>query len=440
MKLIEIICLSVLNFNQVDSTNISQVELLARCPRYEISLTKVDYSFGLIDPFYSFVQNIYHNVQLNMNDCYRKKLVNIILSSNNHFLTDYIHHLLLKQPWIITLLILSVLYIIIVPICGILFFCDLCTCATASSISSSKILTITGESKSSKYLFALNLTMMTIVLMVILILTVVYIKSVSYAVIGTDRIHQSMDGIYTDINFLIISTSNDLTCKLNKTLRKLSAGINDTIQQFPNRTIKALQQDCPIATLPMVIERFEIKNVTHFINDVILSIKSTKLLASKLPNSIYRQSSMQNMNSTLERIENRLATLLQQYNDIFKIANNTRNNVEFLLDNITGKVIYFYSNFEIAFKFKNECDRNRSKQQGYWRCAGVWSLHAAGAAFFTGWIMMLIASITFLGAFGVETICQPFFRDEQMHLYRSPYFNSAIAHLINFSESSVGIG
>ncbi|EJW73205.1 hypothetical protein WUBG_15888 [Wuchereria bancrofti] len=85
-------------------------------------------------------------------------------------------------------------------------------------------------------------------------------------------------------------------------------------------------------------------------------------------------------------------------------------------------------------------DRYRFAQQTNWRCAGLWSLQTAGAAFFTGWITMLIASMTFMGGFSVETICQPFFRDKQMHLYRSWYFNRAVTNLINFSKLTAGIG
>lgn len=58
-----------------------------------------------------------------------------------------------------------------------------------------------------------------------------------------------------------------------------------------------------------------------------------------------------------------------------------------------GMIFFFF--FLIFFTLNNLSndfsDRYRWNQQGNWRCAGLWSLHAVGAAFFTGWITMLIA-------------------------------------------------
>ncbi|KAL3993954.1 Prominin family protein [Acanthocheilonema viteae] len=507
MKLIAIIFLPLFNFNQVNAINISQEELSPKCLKYEINLTRVNYSFGFMDPFYNFAQNLIQSI---INSYYQKKLISVILSSYNHFQADSIHHILLQQRWIIVLLILSILYIVLLPICGILFFCDLCFCATADSISSSEVLEITKKNKLAKFLFVLILIMMAIILVIIATSMIVYIRSVSYTVTGTNSMCQSMDDIYADVNLLIVATSNDLICMLNKTLRKLGAGINDTIQQLPHKIIGTLKQDFPITSLPMVIEKFEAKNVTHFIDDLILAIKSTKLLATNLPNALYRQSFMKNMIKTLERIENYLTILLQQYSDIRKTAKKTQNNVEILLDRVTERVnrtLKRTSNFIIEISKKTNLiigkinqiiynlhvivrdgyqkihkfmkttlraaaisiflfaiipvlllivpsiivitcgiyllarsDRYRWKQQANWRCAGLWSLHVAGAVFFTGWITMLIASMTFLGGFAVEAICQPFFRDEQMHLYRSSYFNNAIAKFVKFSELSVSTG
>nr|CDQ03123.1 Bm1071, isoform a [Brugia malayi] len=436
----------------------------------------------------------------------------MILSSNNHFQTENIYHFLLQQPWAMVVLISSAVYIVVLPICGILFFCDSCSCATADSLSSSEALEITEESKTSKYLFALSLTMMTIVIAVILMLMIVYIESVSYAIIGSNEIDRSMDAIYADINLLTNTTFTDLTCKLNETFKKLSARINISIHRLPNKIFASLKQHCPIISLPQVIERFQIKNVTNFIGNITLAIKSTKSLANNLPKTLYQQSSMQNMIDTLEMISH-LITLLQQYNDIYKAANNTRNNVEFYSDDIIkmisltlkpsnsfinvtlrknnliimkmGQIIsnlhfiiqegYHKINNVIKTPLKNPAfkaaifsisifaivpvllviipsiivitcgiymliRKYRFAQQANWRCAGLWSLQTAGAAFFTGWITMLIASITFMGGFSVETICQPFFHDKQMHLYRSWYFNRAVTNLINFSKLTAGIG
>ncbi|EJW77724.1 hypothetical protein WUBG_11366, partial [Wuchereria bancrofti] len=50
--------------------------------------------------------------------------------------------------------------------------------------------------KTSKYLFALSLTMMAIVIAVILMLMIVYVESVRYTLIGSNEIDRSMDGIY----------------------------------------------------------------------------------------------------------------------------------------------------------------------------------------------------------------------------------------------------
>uniref|UniRef100_A0AAF5PX78 Uncharacterized protein n=2 Tax=Wuchereria bancrofti TaxID=6293 RepID=A0AAF5PX78_WUCBA len=439
----------------------------------------------------------------------------MILSPTNHFQVENIYHFLLQQPWAMIVLLSSVFYIVVLPICGILFFCDSCICATADSLSSSEALEITEENKTSKYLFALSLTMMAIVIAVILMLMIVYVESVRYTLIGSNEIDRSMDGIYADINLLTNAAFTDLTCKLNKTFKKLSTRINVSIYQLPNKIFASLKQHCPIISLPQVIERFEIKNVTNFIGNITLAIKSTKSLTNNLPKILYQQSSMQNMIDTLEMIENNVITLLQQYNDIYKAANNTRNNVEFFSDdiikmvsltlkppksfiNITlkknnlviikmGQIIsnlhfviqegYQKINNAIKTNLKNPAfkaaifsiyifaivpvvlvvipsivvitcgiyllvrnDRYRFAQQTNWRCAGLWSLQTAGAAFFTGWITMLIASMTFMGGFSVETICQPFFRDKQMHLYRSWYFNRAVTNLINFSKLTAGIG
>ncbi|VBB27699.1 unnamed protein product, partial [Acanthocheilonema viteae] len=278
--------------------------------------------------------------------------------------------------------------------------------------------------------------MMAIILVIIATSMIVYIRSVSYTVTGTNSMCQSMDDIYADVNLLIVATSNDLICMLNKTLRKLGAGINDTIQQLPHKIIGTLKQDFPITSLPMVIEKFEAKNVTHFIDDLILAIKSTKLLATNLPNALYRQSFMKNMIKTLERIENYLTILLQNPGfqaaaiSIFLFAI-----IPVLLLIVPSIIVITCGIYLLA-----RSDRYRWKQQANWRCAGLWSLHVAGAVFFTGWITMLIASMTFLGGFAVEAICQPFFRDEQMHLYRSSYFNNAIAKFVKFSELSVSTG
>ncbi|EFO21504.1 hypothetical protein LOAG_06985 [Loa loa] len=356
MEFIAIIVLSLLHFSPGNSVtannNISQEDLSTRCLREEINLTQVYFSFGFMNSFYNFVQKICHHMQSTMNDCYQKKLVGIILSSNNYFHAENIYHLLLQQPWSMIMLILNMLYIILLPICGILFFCDSCVCVTADSLSSSEILEITEENKISKYLFALSLIMMIITVTVILILMIAYLESVRHTVTGSNGISQSMSSIYTDINLLTNATSTDVTCKLNKTLQKLCIGINNTIQELPNRIIQTLKQDYPITSLSVVIERFEIKNVIDFIDNIILTITSTKILASNLPKTLYQQSSMQNIIDTLQRIENRVTALLQQYNDTLKATNNTRNNVEFYLDNIIETVVYFYANFNFIFKFK----------------------------------------------------------------------------------------
>uniref|UniRef100_A0A1I8ER03 Uncharacterized protein n=1 Tax=Wuchereria bancrofti TaxID=6293 RepID=A0A1I8ER03_WUCBA len=243
-----------------------------------------------MNSFYNFVQNVCYHMQATISDFYQKKLVDMILSPTNHFQVENIYHFLLQQ------------------------------------------------NKTSKYLFALSLTMMAIVIAVILMLMIVYVESVRYTLIGSNEIDRSMDGIYADINLLTNAAFTDLTCKLNKTFKKLSTRINVSIYQLPNKIFASLKQHCPIISLPQVIERFEIKNVTNFIGNITLAIKSTKSLTNNLPKILYQQSSMQNMIDTLEMIENNVITLLQQYNDIYKAANNTRNNVEFFSDDIIKMV------------------------------------------------------------------------------------------------------
>ncbi|VDN90760.1 unnamed protein product [Brugia pahangi] len=445
-----------------------------------------------MNSFYNFVQNICYHMQTTMSDFYQKKLVDMILSSNNHFQAKNIYHFLLQQPWAMVVLISSAVYIVVLPICGILFFCDSCSCATADSLSSSEALEITEESKTSKYLFALSLTMMTIVIVVILMLMIVYIESVSYAITGSNEIDRSMDAIYADINLLTNTTFTDLTCKLNETFKNLSTRINISIHRLPNKIFASLKQHCPIISLPQVIERFQIKNVTNFIGNITLAIKSTKSLANNLPKTLYQQSSMKNMIDTLEMIENHLTTLLQisltlkPSNSFINVTLRKNNLIIMKMGQIISNLHFIiqegYQKINNVIKtplkvchFQNPAfkaaifsisifaivpallvivpsiivitcgiymltRKYRFAQQANWRCAGLWSLQTAGAAFFTGWITMLIASITFMGGFSVETICQPFFHDKQMHLYRSWYFNRAVTNLINFSKLTAGIG
>ncbi|VDM07196.1 unnamed protein product [Wuchereria bancrofti] len=485
--------------------------------REEINLTEVYYSFGFMNSFYNFVQNVCYHMQATISDFYQKvsqellsnhsffskfikkvirrctidelKLVDMILSPTNHFQVENIYHFLLQQPWAMIVLLSSVFYIVVLPICGILFFCDSCICATADSLSSSEALEITEENKTSKYLFALSLTMMAIVIAVILMLMIVYVESVRYTLIGSNEIDRSMDGIYADINLLTNAAFTDLTCKLNKTFKKLSTRINVSIYQLPNKIFASLKQHCPIISLPQVIERFEIKNVTNFIGNITLAIKSTKSLTNNLPKILYQQSSMQNMIDTLEMIENNVITLLQvsltlkppkSFINITLKKNNLViikmgqiiSNLHFVIQEGYQKInnaiktnlknpafkaaifsIYIFAIVPVVLVVIPSIvvitcgiyllvrnDRYRFAQQTNWRCAGLWSLQTAGAAFFTGWITMLIASMTFMGGFSVETICQPFFRDKQMHLYRSWYFNRAVTNLINFSKLTAGIG
>lgn len=53
------------------------------------------------------------------------------------------------------------------------------------------------------------------------------------------------------------------------------------------------------------------KNITYVIDDTTLAIKLMKSLASNLSKTLYEQSSMQDIISTLEMIEDRLGTLRQ---------------------------------------------------------------------------------------------------------------------------------
>uniref|UniRef100_A0A915PVU9 Prominin-like protein n=1 Tax=Setaria digitata TaxID=48799 RepID=A0A915PVU9_9BILA len=453
------------DLTSVITENITKTRLIPRCPRHEINLTQVDYSFGFMDPIYDFVQNICRQMQTTLDGTYKKKLSNLVLSTNEYFHPSDIRYLFLQQPWAVVLLLLSALYIILLPICGILFFCGPSICGTADSVSSSEVLEITEENKATKYLFASSLILITIFVGITLMLMIVYGESVDYFISRSDGVEKSMNSIYRDMNFLTIATANDLTCKFNRTLRKLIDGMNDTIQRLPNKTIRALRQGCLITTLPMVIKQFEVENVAEFFVDIMLAVESTKLLGSNLPKMVFQQSHMYNMIDTLKKIENRLGILLQiiltlkQSNNFIEAASERNNliihtvnqtiynfnltiqggyqkisDLENLIGNpqiqVAAAAIYSSALVPVILVtvpsvtvviYGVYFDRYRPEQQSNWRCAGIWSLLAAGAAFFTGWIIMLLASITFIGGFGVETICRLLFREEA-HFYPPVHF------------------
>lgn len=316
--------------------NISSQQQLSRCQRHEINVTKLNISFGVVDPLYNFAQAMCRQMQTRMDYNHVKRLVNIIVASDGHFLISDVGYLLLTQPWALVFTILGILYIILLPLSSIIFFCGTNVCAINDSSTSSEALEISEQNQKAKCLFALNLTILAITIVIILIAVIVYWRSVNYVIAESGGIDKSINDIQKDLFLVLTTASNDLTCKINKTLKELNGAINHTIHQLPNKIYQIFNEHYAASSIANPLDT---KNISITFDTANLAIRTAIFFAHQMQPNSYQELLIHKLNKTLKRIEN-CSLIFHQFRDgtLAKQMKSMRNEEENLFDAIKNKM------------------------------------------------------------------------------------------------------
>uniref|UniRef100_A0A915BVS9 Uncharacterized protein n=1 Tax=Parascaris univalens TaxID=6257 RepID=A0A915BVS9_PARUN len=88
-------------------------------------------------------------------------------------------------------------------------------------------------------------------------------------------------------------------------------------------------------------------------------------------------------------------------------------------------------------------DSGCSKRSRIYNCGGIFAMFGVFCGFVFGWIVILVATLSFLGGYGMEMVCKPLFDDPHMRLLHSiptfkfevpPLYDSNSATIIEFDE------
>ncbi|KAL3994199.1 putative integral membrane protein [Acanthocheilonema viteae] len=447
-----------------------------QCLKKTIELTFTNYSYGVFDIFYDFSQNICQNMQARLDDTYLKIFVNVMTAKMIEDVLQPAFRLWLKQFWAHLSLTIAAIFIFLLPISGFFFFHKQC-CRNHDRVkhknnnsfeilSCGYLLLLIGMQAVMTGSFILSLESIDYILNNTNDINK-FVRSISEDAINVIEI------ILDDIKCEMEITLSKLFDKVKYLSRQLpsnafnhykesdgyinmQSAINnlENVSWASNKTPVSLEIIiCDIRILPKPLQ-IKMENLTLMINDIISYINQI----NEHYNKVYQMNNTWNnlddlvvnskeMQNILEESDALITDTEKRTMKMFGIIHNgavdvikfiQKNNQE--MDNFhknyiesrefaeTGNILYLLVIIPvlsviiptiivvfcgIAKLFAND------KSLKIFNCGRYFGLFALAGAFFTGWIVMLIASLSFVVGYSVETFCNPLFHDPEMRFFKA---------------------
>lgn len=473
-----------------------------QCLKKTIEITSRNYSFGFIDTFYDIAQKICQSMQTELSDTNVQILSNIITAQTTDDIIQSIFLVWQKQFWAFLSLVIAFAFIFLLPISGFFFFCSrYCYYGSAKRKNTNSFemlpcgylalligmqaimigsLTLSIESIDHTFNNTKNINK--------------FVQNITEDVINVTEI--IFDHVKCEMDMKLPKLFN----KMKRLVRRLPSNafnhykesdgyinmqlaINNlkNISWTLNITAKYLEKIvCDIRSLPLPLQK-KLSNLTMLISDII----SHGYQITGHYNNVQQMNNTWNSLDDLLFNSNEMKDILESTDTLIDdagkeaikmvaiIYNGSVNIIKFIqksnqkVDNIhkqyiesrefdqlanvlyaviaisalcviTPTIIVVFSGITKLYansKSSSKCSKV------FFNSGRYCGLFALAGAFFTGWIIMLVASLSFICGYSIEALSNPLFRDSEMRFFTiSPLFQFTIQNPIDKKNFTTDIG
>ncbi|CAG9535530.1 unnamed protein product [Cercopithifilaria johnstoni] len=357
----------------------------------------------------------------------------------------------LKQFWVHLLLIIAFAFIFFLPINGLLYFCKQCCCKRGKVKR--------RKTKSFEILSCGYLILLIAMQAVMIGLLIVSLKSTHYIFNNANNINKLVQNISKDATNGIEIIFNNMKCEVEMKLPKLFGKMKYLLWQLPTNAFNHYKETGGYINMQSAINN--LANANLALNKILISSEKIVHNIHRLPS--FLQIKMANLTMMINDVINYIYQINKQniFDEINALIDDTEKQTMKTFETIYNESINgikfirksnrtmnnFYKNYIESQEFvetKNIlyllilipvftiiipiiivvfCGMvklfTNDKSSEVFNCGRYFGLFALAGAFFTGWIVMLIASLSFIVGYSVEAFFNPLFHDSEMLISKS---------------------
>uniref|UniRef100_A0A0R3RLB2 PRM1A protein n=1 Tax=Elaeophora elaphi TaxID=1147741 RepID=A0A0R3RLB2_9BILA len=375
-------------------------------------------------------------------------LVNVTSAQTIEDLIQSVFHIWLKQFWTHSLLIIAFAFIFLLPINGLFYFCK-CCCCNYGRVKRK-------DTKSFEILprgYLILLIGMQAVMIGSLLLS---LQSIDYTLSNINNINKFVQSISEDAVNVTEIIFDDAKCEMEMTLQKLFQEMKYLLRQLPSDAFNCYSENEEYAIMQSAIN--DLKNISWTLNK---TVKSSEKIACDIRTlSPPLQIKLTNLTALTNDIIHQIHHINKHYNNVYQMNDtwNSLDNLKNILEESNATIddaeketmkmvgeIYNRSVDVIKFIRKMNQKMDSFYKDGNcsiaFNCGRYFGLFILAGAFLTGWIIMLIASLSFAVGYSIEAFCNPLFYDPEMRFFKtSPLFQVNIKNPIDEKIFKTDIG
>ncbi|VDM41888.1 unnamed protein product [Toxocara canis] len=262
--------------------------------------------------------------------------------------------------------------------------------------------------------------------------------------------------ISEDLGNVITSASNNINCEVNETTGVFFDDVSATISKIPNETFDSFENHYGYHEMKSYFTDVYSQLNTTF-DDVDKKINEAKAKVEKsitsAKNSLSQaQHDIEGLSSTINTTANEIKTQIDNLTDSLKDIQNTVNTSPIKNGAIHGiKILVLVPCALVAIPalIALICglarlpmnDSRPSRRPFVCHFGGCLAMTGVFCGFMFGWIVVLVASLSFIGGYGTEMVCKPLFDDPLMRVFNYiPVFNFTVPHIYSNESTDVGFG
>ncbi|VBB34433.1 unnamed protein product [Acanthocheilonema viteae] len=227
------------------------------------------------------------------------------------------------------------------------------------------------------------------------------LESIDYILNNTNDINKFVRSISEDAINVIEIILDDIKCEMEITLSKLFDKVKYLSRQLPSNAFNHYKESDGYINMQSAINNLE--NVSWASNKTPVSLEIIICDIRILPKPL--QIKMENLTLMI----NDIISYINQINE-----QNILEESDALITDTEKRTMKMF-----GIIHNGAVDVINDKSLKIFNCGRYFGLFALAGAFFTGWIVMLIASLSFVVGYSVETFCNPLFHDPEMRFFKA---------------------